>query len=318
MIKDYSYTKTPVDNDRLTLEIQTSSITIALERIDISGENLTIYFKTDLSNDEKTVLDGIVSEHTGEHLPSVIPVQKVELNSPKALDMKPFVQTTPRPIGTFSYWCSEGDAQDTPEDIARGETIAFHHQVGDPAEAIKYLDINAIRNDTYIHGSFIQWDGAKLDKVEAEICTKVSPLYAGTGTSYMVVSGVLVQVPAGYGNIATPVWDNMNPIQMVKNEHGYRPPGYWDCTYNSTTKKFENFIFRADGSGEFNIFSEEVELNCFLPAYVMLGNKSHVFQSYDVSQLGHNFRVKVIVNTIGTDHEWFFCGAISLYRKKTV
>lgn len=71
-MQSYSYIKTPVNFDRLTLEIQSSSITIVLEKIEsgpLENEVITT-FRAALSNDEKTILDAIVAAHTGEPLPS--------------------------------------------------------------------------------------------------------------------------------------------------------------------------------------------------------------------------------------------------------
>lgn len=65
----YEYTKTPVDIDRLTLEIQQSSITIALDNITLLGSEVTIAFKVAISNDEKTTLDTVVANHSGEPMP---------------------------------------------------------------------------------------------------------------------------------------------------------------------------------------------------------------------------------------------------------
>jgi len=76
----YEYTKTPVDIDRLTLEIQQSSITIALDNITLLGSEVTIAFKADISNDEKTTLDTIVANHSGEPMPDDY-VSKVDITN---------------------------------------------------------------------------------------------------------------------------------------------------------------------------------------------------------------------------------------------
>lgn len=65
---EYNYTKDPCAIERLTKEIQTSSIVTALDHIDLFGSALSIFFKADLSDPDKTNLDSIVSNHTGEPL----------------------------------------------------------------------------------------------------------------------------------------------------------------------------------------------------------------------------------------------------------
>lgn len=56
---------------RLDLEIRGSSITIALDGVNVSGDVITIDFKADLSAGEETTLTGLVNAHTGESLVSV-------------------------------------------------------------------------------------------------------------------------------------------------------------------------------------------------------------------------------------------------------
>jgi hypothetical protein len=64
----YSYTKTPVAVDRLTQEIQQSSIVTALDHINLFGVALDINFRADLSDTDKTTLDDLVSAHAGAPL----------------------------------------------------------------------------------------------------------------------------------------------------------------------------------------------------------------------------------------------------------
>ncbi len=62
----YSYVKY-VDDDRLALEIRNSSITVALDSVLITGEQMVdVVFKADLSPQDKTVLDQLVYEHINQ------------------------------------------------------------------------------------------------------------------------------------------------------------------------------------------------------------------------------------------------------------
>jgi len=78
----YTYTKTPVALDRLTDEIRTSSITIALDNMTLLGDQLSITFKADLSTEEKSTLDTIVANHSGLPLPSDDSVDAYILSQP--------------------------------------------------------------------------------------------------------------------------------------------------------------------------------------------------------------------------------------------
>ena len=62
----YEYTKSPVNAGRLSTEIQASTITVAIDYINVSGANVDIYMKATLSSGEEDLLDSIVAAHTGE------------------------------------------------------------------------------------------------------------------------------------------------------------------------------------------------------------------------------------------------------------
>lgn len=55
-----------LSSDRLSYEIQKSSITISLDYINTSGNDVFIWFKNALSVIEKTTLDELISAHAGD------------------------------------------------------------------------------------------------------------------------------------------------------------------------------------------------------------------------------------------------------------
>jgi len=62
---------------KLQNEIRASIITIALQGVTLSGDNLIIDFKTDISSGEETTLDGLVAAHDGRR--SIDDVQKFQI-----------------------------------------------------------------------------------------------------------------------------------------------------------------------------------------------------------------------------------------------
>jgi len=88
----YDFTKTPVAVDRLTQEIQQSSIITALDHISMLGSALSIFFKADLSTDDQTTLSTIITNHSGLPLPQNI-IDSVAVVS----------QPMPEPFATPSY-----------------------------------------------------------------------------------------------------------------------------------------------------------------------------------------------------------------------
>lgn len=64
----YSYTKSPCAVDQLTQEIQLSTIVTALDHIELSDSDLSIFFVSSLSGGDNTTLDTLVTNHTGTGL----------------------------------------------------------------------------------------------------------------------------------------------------------------------------------------------------------------------------------------------------------
>jgi hypothetical protein len=58
-----------ISSDRLAQEIQQSAIVVALNCINTAGDVCDILFKAELSEGNKTILDGLVAAHSGEPLP---------------------------------------------------------------------------------------------------------------------------------------------------------------------------------------------------------------------------------------------------------
>jgi hypothetical protein len=96
-----------VATDRLTLEIQRSSIVIALDYIETDSGDCNIWFKDALPSMDVTTLDGIVATHSGEPLPS--PAQLVQLDGPLEADKKPIVVVSPATQGLFTFLTGRAD-----------------------------------------------------------------------------------------------------------------------------------------------------------------------------------------------------------------
>lgn len=63
---DFPHAK--VATSRLTQEIQTASLSIALDYINTSGDDCDIWFRDELTGGDQTILDGLVAAHSGAPL----------------------------------------------------------------------------------------------------------------------------------------------------------------------------------------------------------------------------------------------------------
>ncbi len=89
--------------DRLLEEVRDSSITVAVDYINTSGDDCDVWFKDELSAGDKTVLDGLVAVHSGEPLPIPAPPE-----SPSGV---PLVEPQPREgsslVVVTHNWCDK-------------------------------------------------------------------------------------------------------------------------------------------------------------------------------------------------------------------
>lgn len=141
----YEYTKA-VDIERLTLEIQESTIPVVLLSIDQASDDFKVVFKAELTPEYKVVLDDLVSAHINEPLPVDNDSYKVEAFPHYASDGTPHVYSTPRPIGHYSYFTSSGDDKDDPNAIGTSPRCQFRLA---PEDASKTLDIT-FNEDIYL------------------------------------------------------------------------------------------------------------------------------------------------------------------------
>ena len=134
----YQYTKTPVACDRLTLEIQSNaSITKALDYITfLSTNQLNIYFKETLPEEQITALTTLVTNHTGEPLPENI-VSNVTLYSvDKTSSAEKALKVADTKLeGSSTMFCSpnfcdkttwyEGSTRITSETLTTSDNLTF-------------------------------------------------------------------------------------------------------------------------------------------------------------------------------------------------
>lgn len=313
----YSYTKSPASLDRLYSEIESSIITVALDKslTIIFGDQLTIAFKASISSEEKDILDGIISSHDGTPLDENIPTSVKIEDLAKSQDDKLIIHQTSRPIGTFTYFTGASDS-DLHEgmvggDVSDGKKLKLHMESG-VSEGEALLELNNIINETSIHEGYFQWKNALNDDVTLEIVPKITSYNMSTNpTGFMVYGNNIIPHPAGQAEIT-----DLKLVQCVENEQGIRPPGYWNATYNVDTNQFEN-ITAANGNGEYNIFVNEIPLFRFANQLPALGDGFIMLQSSDYSKLGHNLAIKLKAKTCGNAHEWWCSAFLTFYRKKT-
>ena len=116
-----------VATDRLTVEIQDSTIITALDYINTSGDDCDIWFKAAISAGDETTLNGIVAAHSGEPLPYM----QFDANG-NLITTMPYTTSASYPIVTML---------DIPE-TASNLHQSWETQVAPETTTYKYIHIN--------------------------------------------------------------------------------------------------------------------------------------------------------------------------------
>lgn len=236
----------------------------------------------------------------------------------KTSDGKLWVQSTSRPMGTFSCFTSEGDNLDSPVGIGNGVKMYNDHKIGDPLQQNLYVDFNVKENKTFICQGLGIWKSANFDEMHLHIVPKVTPFSLGTNTTFNLYGGFLIVPAAGDGMI------QINPadIQLVEIPYSIDKPmsrqsaAFWDADYDMLTHSFSNIRPNIYGQGQYNIFGAEIYLNSVVD-FIILGDGQASLHSADVAEFGHGMRCKFNFETNAPDHEWKFTINLSLDRFQT-
>jgi len=178
----YNFNKTDFLNDiinpgRLTQEIGSSTISIALDSLNISTSVCGIVFKAALSQDEQTTLSGIVVAHTGDPLSVDPPIME---------DGRPLVRADTRPLETQTYFTSVGDTEDG---IGDGDSLMW-----DFSSDLDIYDEGSLENGPTVASGY---KAKRFDIWFNE------PVYLKDGTMYFVNApfgsyiSMYITIPAG-------------------------------------------------------------------------------------------------------------------------
>lgn len=141
-MKTKAYTKSPSSLDRLIQEINSSAITIALDLPStfILGNQITVTFKADISENEWVIMDGIIEDHTGEPIVPVSTATEVVTQMEKN-------DKTLRTVYAIAKTDSDGVARVVCKIPSDGRKIAFGdaefevRHVGDVVRKVEISDL---------------------------------------------------------------------------------------------------------------------------------------------------------------------------------
>lgn len=240
------------------------------------------------------------------------------IQGPKDRSGKLRVHQTSRKFGTIICWSGTGDNPADVHHVWGGESTSIVHKIGDTEPLVKYIDLNCVNNETWLHEGYLTWNNCQLDTLSFEMVPRVTATLPGAGTNYRKY-GPLIIPAAGNGDteLQVDIHDPQNGLVFVPdNDLGERPTAFWDADYNPATKLYENIAPNAYGQGRYNMFHVELPFARFVNEIPLLANGFIALNSSDTDQLGHGMRLKIIGDTNNNvdDHEWEVAFILCMHR----
>ena len=250
---------------------------------------------------------------------------------------KVFVHQSSTPVGATTYFTSAADDPSDPHAVGGGSRLWMRHTVG---EGDIPLDVhfNSATNRTWLHSGYAIWENSQWDCINLGVFAYGSTTQAGSNTLYNTLNspghpwhGKLILPAAGDGTL------DVTALKLV----GFYPspdeapskPRYWNATWNSVTKQYDDITAAAAGDGEFNMFIEETELFRFINQIIVNGTNSAPwsFLTHDTQRIGDGMflRLTPVTNIedggttteppgLISDHDWSVGVTLIMHRERTL
>lgn len=289
-----------VDSGSLTEEIQTSTITTALDYINKELDDCDIWFKAALSGTDQTTLSGVVSTHTGEPLADAGNIRIVD----QSLDSVTEVDDQGRLKVAIDYETHDhDDLYYTQEEVTTisGELqygIDNHlHEEGDITDLDKYTQAEV---DALIASASGTTDHSDLDNLDYASSGHTG--FAQEDHTHASVSGVVggplpcLQVRRTTDYAFTSSWvditfdttdveNNADVIEhndAVKDRMQIKEDGYYGITYSMPIECLDNAEYRAR-----IVINDTTEVS---------GSLMWIKDSNDIQFLGNDFATNLSAN----------------------
>ncbi len=260
-----------VDIDRLSWEISESTITIALDYINVSGDECNIWFKDELPASDKTALDAVVAAHDGEPLPDV--------ETAKTSDGRDIIQINSYGPGRILYFAGIDDDGH----FFRIEST----DIEDASQDAHFTD------DLMLAGGYIRWEGGGFeDTVDFEVMAPATEV-EDPGSIGQPANCVTAPTPYGFDIIVPhPAGDKYVDYVTAVPVPASDDDGYWDLSSEDT------MVPNTAKKGAYNLFTSEILLAEHINEFSIWGNGSQRLQDPNIkpSNLLHQWMLRVTVH----------------------
>jgi len=242
-------------------------------------------------------------------------------------DGKLFVHQTPTPCGSTSYITSQGDDYTDRASVGGGEMMLIEHASGEGDDDVD-IDFNCAGNKTWVYSGFATWASAQRDRLTMSVMSKASTTSGGSSTNFNTLvypghpwHGKLIVPAAGDGtlDVTVPVLVGFYPNTTDHEENDVLC--YWNATWNPATKSYDDLAAAPAGDGEFNMFTDEMELFRFANQILMDGTNTVPWSidSRDSQRMGDGMFIRLTptTNPDVDDHGWRACVTLFMHREQT-
>ncbi len=322
MTTSFQYTKV-VNVNQLTREIRVSTISVALDGIELVGaDDLTVDFKTDLSAGEETTMNDLVTNHVIETVPASDPrpvlmheinveTGQVEALKFSASEGRNRVLASTKPVLPgkilYFYWAGVSDDVTDPAKVivGAGNSIFIDVATGDATKSVDLKYGNYSHGElVYIAGGAFQWENTAFgDAISMVVMADPTPTQQSVNLDFNVDGdNRLIATAPGtgtHGLAGTPVF-----VPHYCNK------GYWNLTADLQAE------FAPAGDGMFDWYTVEREAARFVNQLPLFGTETKGLQlsSPETSQLPAGYFLRITCHN-GSGTAWKLTGSVMLFRE---
>lgn len=300
-------------------EIQTSNITISIERIDGGSDDTTVIFKADLSGAEYTTLSGLVDDYVTD--PNYDPViTEVTMSSERHTgDGKLRVLSSHKPLlsdgrASYNYFAGEGDliASGT---VGGGQSIQLCSVSGTGTVEmdIKFLNCVYPPEEIWIFGGSVMWQNAHIgDTFSLQIRTSPSPVVprvVATGISlpvdYDLDGDRIKYVGPDAGDYA------LGGLPVFVPNWDYT--GHWDLD-SAGTSAVPNFT----ETGEFDWHTTDQLVGDYMREIPIIGTNTNPtpIDATEAAPIPYGHYIRIVLQCDDDNNETCLIGYLRIYRER--
>jgi hypothetical protein len=289
----------------LKQEIGSSSIVIAVERVNTTGDVLTVVMKDSISSGDKTTLDSVVLSHQGV---PVVPTNTeagypiIHLDAPSQPDGRIVVVNSPSNEGWLTWFTGYGDDV-VGQKRGEGQQITVS-AAGTGTEMVDLEFIEPIE----VHDGELSWSPSNWDRDDRFSFSAIMPATVvtpniGLGNCNLVPTGL------GYNLIVPAAGDGTHDVDLTKPQPVVPASGggYWEADYSTGLVSPS----ATPGASEWHLL--DVEIESFFIKRVCFSNPLGVFSIdvYKAEWVSNAWKLRLTVdrtsNSAGQLSGWLMC-----------